>query len=367
MSTPESGYPAPYPPVSVPVQGQILATRCAGCGSQVTYAPGSTQLQCSACGFRTEIAHAADETIQEHSFSAWLNAPPKAVVASLGGQALTCQGCGAITESTAMSGACQFCAGNLVAVTSLEGFIEPEAVLPFAIDGSAARAAFKKWVTSRWFAPGSLKAVGDTESLRGTYVPHWTFDAETMSQYAGERGDHYTVRVNDRDVRRTRWAGRSGTVTRSFDDVLVPASTSLPASQLDKLGPWHLEQAAPYRPEYLAGHSTLRYDVEPGEGAEVAKAKMVKVIRNDVEEAIGGDEQKVSHLSTAYAEVMFKLVLLPIWIATYMYAGKQLQIMVNATTGEVVGQRPYSPAKIALAVLGALVLLAGFIFWRMRM
>lgn len=378
MTSPEHTYPpavppafplpdAAYPAPGAPASGQILATRCGGCGSQVDYSPGSSQLQCGACGFRTEIAHGVGESIEEHSFDGWLATNPQPAVTSFGGLVLTCQGCDAITESTALSGACQFCGGNLVAVTNPDGFIEPEAVLPFAVDGARARAAFATWVKSRWFAPGALKAVGDTESLRGTYVPHWTFDAASTSQYSGQRGDHYTVKVNDRQERRTRWRSESGTVARSFDDVLVPASTSVPAAQLDKLGPWHLERAVPYRPDYLAGHSTLRYDVEPVTGAEAARAQMASVIRSDVKHAIGGDEQRISHVSTAYAEVMFKLVLLPMWIATYMYAGKQLQVMVNAITGEVVGQRPYSPAKIALAVLGALLVIVGLIVvWQMR-
>ncbi|WP_444663655.1 hypothetical protein ACT17Q_15860 [Cellulomonas sp. CW35] len=51
-----------------------------------------------------------------------------------------------------------------------------------------------------------------------------------------------------------------------------------------------------------------------------------------------------------------KLVLLPVWLATFMYAGKQWQVMVNANTGEVVGERPWSVPKIVAAVLVGIVL-----------
>lgn len=352
---------------SSPAVGDILSTRCVGCGSQVAYAPGSAQLQCGACGHRTEITHGADETIDEHSFDTWLASNPKATVASLGGQVLTCQGCGALTESTALSGSCQFCGGHLVAVTNPEGLIQPEAVLPFVVEAQAARLAVSKWSSSRWFAPTALKSVADTESLQGTYVPYWTFDAVTTSPYKGERGEHYTVKVNDREERRTKWHAASGVINRTFDDITVPASTNLPKAKLTKLGPWQLQKAVPYRPEYLAGHSTLRYDVEPADGAETAKAEMATVIRNEVKREIGGDDQKIHQVRTTYSSVMFKLVLLPIWIATYMYAGKQWQVMVNANTGEVLGQRPYSPVKIIIAIVVAvLVLVVGILVWRMR-
>jgi hypothetical protein len=52
---------------------------------------------------------------------------------------------------------------------------------------------------------------------------------------------------------------------------------------------------------------------------------------------------------------MFKLVLLPIWIAAYLYGGKTYQVFVNAHTGEVVGERPYSIPKIVAAVVAGLI------------
>jgi len=50
-------------------------------------------------------------------------------------------------------------------------------------------------------------------------------------------------------------------------------------------------------------------------------------------------------------------MLLPVWIACYLHAGKTYNILVNGRTAEVVGERPYSAAKIAAAVAAALVLI----------
>lgn len=93
---------------------------------------------------------------------------------------------------------------------------------------------------------------------------------------------------------------------------------------------------------------------------------MAPVIKGDVERDIGGDEQRVGSIRTAYADVMFKLVLLPLWIATYVYAGKQWQVMVNANTGQVIGRRPYSVGKIVLAVLVGLLVVGALVFWYVR-
>ena len=58
---------------------------------------------------------------------------------------------------------------------------------------------------------------------------------------------------------------------------------------------------------------------------------------------------------------MFKLMLLPVWICVYLYGGKTYQVLVNAHTAEVVGERPYSKVKIALAVIAGLIVVAAIV------
>jgi hypothetical protein len=49
--------------------------------------------------------------------------------------------------------------------------------------------------------------------------------------------------------------------------------------------------------------------------------------------------------------------LLPVWLNAYRFNQKVYRFMVNARTGEVVGERPYSAIKITLFVLMCLVVL----------
>jgi hypothetical protein len=59
-------------------------------------------------------------------------------------------------------------------------------------------------------------------------------------------------------------------------------------------------------------------------------------------------------MSTTDQNVLFRLLLLPLWIATYIAGGKTFDVFVNANTGEVIGERPYSAVKIIAAVVAAL-------------
>jgi DNA-directed RNA polymerase subunit RPC12/RpoP len=351
--------------------GQRVAQQqypCANCGANVEFAPGTAVLRCPYCGHETALV-ATGQAVREHSFAEFVGLPRKPV-ASLGAHVFHCRGCGAETQSDAISARCQFCGAPVVADVSVTEQVAPEAVLPFVVDKRALRAALQKWVSSRWFAPSGLRKVVEAESSRSTYLPHWTFDARTESRYDGERGEHYwetetyTETVNGetqtrtRQVQRTRWYPAGGEVQRDFDDVLVVGTTHVQAKHLDALEPWPLPAVEPYRPEYLAGHETLRYDVEPETGLGTAKTVMAAVITGDCERDIGGDEQRVHSVDTAYDDVRFKLLLLPVWIACYLHAGKTFTVMVNGRTGEVAGERPYSAAKITAAVLAGVALIA---------
>ena len=84
-------------------------------------------------------------------------------------------------------------------------------------------------------------------------------------------------------------------------------------------------------------------------------------IDDTIRRDIGGDVQRISSKSTVYTDITFKHILLPVWISSYTYKDKVYRFLVNAQTGEVQGERPWSVWKITFAVLGGLAL-AGAIY-----
>lgn len=357
--------------------GSARSFACDVCGATTEYAPGTATLRCPHCAGEQAIAPAG-RAVREHAWETLAKLPVKATAAQRAPQAFRCPNCQAVTETDALSERCHFCAAALVADPSRTERIVPEAVVPFALNKGAARTALRTWTATRWFAPSDLKRVTEAETTKGSYLPHWTYDADTFSAYSGARGEHYWVTESYTDsngnsqtrrVRKTRWYPASGSVPVSFDDVLVAGTTHLEEKQLDELQPWPLGDAKPYQDEYLAGFQTLRYDIEPEAGLEKAKGKMAETIRAECRRDIGGDEQRVDRVATSYAELTFKLLLLPVWFLSYLHRGRTWQVMVNAHTGEVIGERPYSVPKIVAASLAAAVVVAAivwlwFVFFR---
>ena len=216
------------------------------------------------------------------------------------------------------------------------------------------------WLGRLWFAPSELPEYARKgRKMQGIYVPYWTFDADTKSSYRGERGQiYYETRTVMRDgksvqkrVPRVRWYPASGRVKRFFDDVLVLASRSLPKRFTDALEPWDLAELVPYSPEYIAGFRAEGYTVDLDDGFVEARAQMDRVISRDVRFDIGGDRQRVHHIDTTVSDITFKHILLPVWLAAYKYRGKTYRFVVNARTGRVQGERPYSTWKIVPAVV----------------
>jgi hypothetical protein len=78
-------------------------------------------------------------------------------------------------------------------MASKSNILKPHYILPFIIDAAKAQGSFKEWMKGLWFAPSDLvKKVNDGSSrqLQGLYLPHWSYDTETLTNYEGSRGEH---------------------------------------------------------------------------------------------------------------------------------------------------------------------------------
>jgi hypothetical protein len=320
---------------------------------------------CPYCQAKLDIAM-PETGSPKHDFAAYI-AQPHTRVADLPPFSLNCRNCGSAQERTAIAGRCPSCRSPLGTSDDLGGQLKsPDGVVPFIVDKNKATECFREWTSSRWFAPSSLKKISKTESMVGSYLPHWGFDDRTTTDYVGQRGTHYyttetytttqngqTV-TNTRQVQHTSWSHAEGRVSRDFVDVLATGVTTPDAEMLEKLGPWSADTATGYQSEYLSGFDSPRYEIDADAGFSAAKEQMASLIEDDCRADIGGDEQRVDQVSTYDQEVLFRLLLLPLWIATYITGGKTFDVFVNANTGEVIGERPYSAFKIVATVMAAL-------------
>lgn len=376
--------PPPIPAAAPPPEGGVKPPTvskappagrkfpCPSCGAKLDFDPGAAGLKCPFCGY-VQAIEPSDAEVVERDYLEYLAKEESKGVAIPGRSSQTrCTGCGAVVllEDKVATEKCPFCGTHLESTPeTAQGMIQPESLLPFAVDLRKARDCFEKWLGGLWFAPTELKKVANLGQLSGVYLPYWTYDAMTYTVYEGQRGDDYTETeyytetdsdgkevTKSRTVTLTNWYYVAGRVDHFFDDVLVPASKSIPDDLLASLTPWELGKLEGFNPGFLSGFKTERYAVGLADGLAAAKQVMEPEIDRLIRQDIGGDHQRIDHRRIRYSGITFKHLLLPTWVAVYRYHEKTYQILVNGRTGKVTGYRPWSTMKIVRLVL--LILLA---------
>jgi len=347
---------------------------CKSCGAVLTFKPGTLKLTCQYCQAENDIQQSGPTEIIENNLDDFLathhEEKEKVVVNSI-----KCETCGATStvDPKITSDKCPFCATTFILANGSSSTIyKPQYVLPFGIDDKKAFENFKVWLKSLWFAPSELSNYVDrADRLSGMYLPFWTFDCQTDSSYTGQRGVDYTESESytnskgeseTRSVTRTNWYSVSGRVSNLFDDILIEGSASLPKNKLRALEPWDLKNLVSYNDQYLSGFRTENFQVDLPTAYQEGKNRMQVVIATTIRQDIGGDRQTIQSVNTTYNKPTFKYILLPVWISAYRYNNKVYQFLINARTGEVQGERPYSVAKIALAVIAGIIIAAVLYF-----
>lgn len=358
-----------------PVPGVHRTFPCSQCGADLAYSPGDKALKCNHCGTLNPVPVSA-AVVEESDYHQAL-ADLEQNAQTLERLEVRCDACGANVEfpDNLTSHLCPFCGTAIVAQAVSKKRLKPAAIMPFSITRRAAIDYYRAWLKSRWFAPTKLAREAFLDgAFVGAYMPFWTYDCIATTDYEGQRGEHYwvtetyTTTVNGkpttqtRQVRKTRWYPASGTVVDDFNDILIPASTSLPLNNQSSAEPWSkdgtLSELVPYDDAYLAGFRCESYSIDLPSGFEGAKQRMRPTIEGTICADIGGDEQRISSMRSSYDHITFKHILLPMWVSAYRFNRKLYRVLINGRTGELIGDRPYSRWKIGTLITICVIAIA---------
>lgn len=340
--------------------------QCMNCGAALKYKPGTTLLHCDYCGTDTPIDAKVVDEVKELDFEQYVQQLEDLNLHST--KVIGCRKCGAEStfDENLKSVTCPYCCTPLIeSDVHEERLIQPSYLLPFKIRDNELTTYMGDWLKKRWFAPNKLKSRAlYSNTQQGVYIPCWTYDAQTETDYEGERGDTYTVTVgsgkNRRTETRVRWSYASGHISLFFDDVMVPASRIINSEIMGKINNWDTMNMVEANNRFLSGFITEKYVLSMTNGYDIAKRRIESDIEYAIRQDIGGDRQRINSKETSFSNIKFKLILLPVYMSSYKYADKLYHFFVNGRTGRVTGDRPYSVIKITLAVLLGVILVALF-------
>ncbi|MDR0823856.1 MAG: hypothetical protein LBN74_02100 [Prevotella sp.] len=343
--------------------------QCQNCGAALKYKPGTTSLHCDYCGADTPIDAKVVDEVQELDFEQYVQQQEELNTKAT--KVISCRKCGAEStfDESLKSVECPYCATPLIESDAYEErLIQPSYLLPFKVSDNEIYTHMSTWLSKRWFAPNKLKSKAlQSNKRQGVYIPCWTYDARTETDYAGQRGDNYTITVgtgkNRHTETRTRWSYADGHISLFFDDVMVPASKIITTRVMTEISNWDTMSMVEADNRFLSGFITEKYVINMQTGFASAKSKMESDIQYAIRQDIGGDKQRIDSAKTAFSDIKFKLILLPVYMSAYTYNNKLYHFFVNGRTGRVTGDRPYSVIKITLSVIAGLIALALFIWF----
>lgn len=341
--------------------------KCPACGGIMDFDPKSGGMLCPYCGSKYEIeADVSEETEKTSATEIDFSSAEARGNCDWGAKKKTiiCKSCGAesIYDELELSNECPYCGSNQVMEEKDVDTLAPNGVCVFKVDKKSAGEKFKNWIKGKLFCPREAKEKAKPESFKGVYIPAWTFDTDTDSRYTAQYGKERRVRNSKGETRTViDWYTTAGTYRKFIDDNLQYATERYDKAILSAILPFNTEDNLLYKPEYIAGFISERYSVGLDDSWEMAQHDIKRILESGI-----ASEVKSAHFTshvrnisfnTAYSNVKFKYLLLPIWISSFKYKGKIYNFMVNGQTGKVGGKTPISPIRVGIAVVIGIALL----------
>ena len=342
---------------------------CPACGAEALWDPAKQALVCPFCGTSSPAKLDSDSgKIVEHDLVAALRGlSDEARGWKIDRRYVKCQSCQAISvlDPARQAQRCEFCgSAQLVPYAQNKESFRPESVLPFRISEDRARDGIRSWYGRLWLAPNALKRRALTDTVKGVYLPYWTFDAQVEATWTAEAGHYYYTtetytdgsgRMQTRQVQHVRWEPEAGRLSHFFDDDLVCASVGVHRDLVHGVEPFPTKELKPYDPGYLAGWVVERYQIDLVAAARAARDAMDAKLKQMCAAQIPGDTYRNLDVRADYSGQTFKHILAPIWLLTYGYGAKGYQAVMNGFTGAIQGEYPKSWIKVTLLVVAIIV------------
>ncbi len=341
---------------------------CPGCGADMIYNPEKERLFCENCGSTRPIP-AQNIKIQRINVEEGLKMREEETLDLNKEKVVNCQSCGATFTISTLEASieCSFCgARNTVSQNFSERVIKPQGVIPFKIGRKKASEIIRKWLGSGFFTPSSLQKASRIEEVKGVYVPTWIFDIALSANYQVEIGTYYYEtktytdsqgKTQTRKVRKTRWRYYSGHRSGDYSDIpVLGVSKGLKTKHFDKIAQFSYQTAKEFDSRFLLGFESVIYDKDLSRSFDEGKDKAEKKLEQEIISSLPGDTYRNFHMDARVSYAFFKHLLLPVWVVSYLYKGKNYQVLVNGENGKIAGQKPVSTWKVLLVIISIILL-----------
>lgn len=266
-----------------------------------------------------------------------------------GMRAYSCPSCGAelICDENTAATSCPYCGNPTVVPGQFSGQLRPDFVVPFKLNKEDAVKALKKHYKGKIFLPKRFTQENHVQELQGVYVPFWMFDgeAEGYAQYQATRSHSYVS--GDDEVTETEHyeVYRAGSV--AFEKIPVDASSKMPDDHMDSIEPYDYKELKPFSTAYLPGFLADKFDVTVDQCRQRADQRCVGTLSEALRGAVRGyDTCVLLQESANLKRGKVHYALLPVWMLSTKWKGKDFLFAMNGQTGKLVGDLPVSWGRV---------------------
>ena len=359
---------------------ETVQYKCPACTGPLHYAQGSGKLECDYCGssYSPEEIEALQNPDAQKAAQAFEEAPEEQenwVLSQAGSdwgadaqklRAYSCPNCGAelICEETTAATSCPYCGNPTVIPGNLSGARKPDYIIPFAKTREDAVAALKKHYSHRPILPRSFMKDSHIQEVKGVYVPFWLFDARVEADMTFNATRSHSHTTSDEIITETDHylVHRAGSL--EFEKVPVDGASKMPDGHMDAIEPYDYSGLKPFSMSYLPGFLADKYDVSREDSSKRARERCASSTENALRETVLGYSTCVTtgkHVNIHPGDV--KYALLPVWLLSTQWQGKNFLFAMNGQTGKLIGDLPIDKKRLWAYIAGAFAAATVLLGW----
>lgn len=340
---------------------KILSTQsaCDGCGGDLYFSPKTQTLMCEKCNRQQAIDKNFE--INKHSVGQELDKQQHGEYVSQN-KVFKCSNCGSsvILDKYEVSKQCLYCDTNLVLNSQNLSALKPDAIIPFVFDKEEACKKFRESIQKKAFLPNEFKKELPKQSVKGLYIPSFSFECDIKSEYNGELYNIKTYKDSEGNTQTSRSCfSINGKIENRLEDIIIESSSILTQAQLSGILPYKYEDKQAYNDAYIRGYNLEVYDTHIEECRKTYKTMADSRVRSSILSKYDYDGINHLNINSIYLNQKYSYTVLPIYQFKYSYKNKKYITYMNGQTGKVDSNVPRSGAKIAGLVIG--ILLAMFL------
>ena len=229
----------------------------------------------------------------------------------------------------------------------ISGAYTPHMLIPFHMGKEVCKKLIRDKFEKCIFAPTDFLSEVRMNGIYGEYVPFWFYDYNTNCTFHGEGTKVRSWTTDNTQYTETSYYDIVRDMDIDFVKIPVDASVEMPDDVMDLMEPFDYKELQEFKPEYLSGFHSERYNMTSDLVESRAKAKMQEDAQKMLHDSYSGyssvrkmgENINVTDSSVSYG-------LLPVWKYDYSYKGKEYPFYVNGQTGKLVGTAPISKAKV---------------------